>query len=440
MSAIQVSQPARAPLAVSFVLSVLMHAGVVGGIATVFAVREFIGEIAPWVFARNEPKAEEEKPRSPDPDKSTAAADPVIWVTPGIDDSTSKAPVWIGYKDETEHVAYTASVDQSAMTPDDPGMRGEEATAAPPAPLSPAGEPLPLAPEAVTVQAPPQPQADQPASEAQAKTPDAAHEVNAPAPEVPDPKEQVKSPAPPPPAPAEPILVDENAKPIANPVAPEPAATVAREATPKDAPEKDRPQAIEPEKETEQPKSDEPPTPPSPRVPEVKTHEKESDSPTPTPPPATPASPEAAHREVSESKSPPPAATPQPGAKPTPIPAGDPGEKADKEADATSIKQAVVYRNGRVRAGEGVDIKTVRPEFSSFTVLTALPRAPVVEITFTTKGKVKSVRMLQSSGYKDVDEPILNAVWAWSAKGKKLEALARQNPNAVLKISVRMLL
>jgi TonB family protein len=100
----------------------------------------------------------------------------------------------------------------------------------------------------------------------------------------------------------------------------------------------------------------------------------------------------------------------------------------------------VEYRNGRVQAGEGLDIKTVKPEFSSFTLLTALPKIPVVEISFNTAGKVKNVRMVQSSGYKDVDEPILNAVWAWTAKGKKLDALAKQNPRAVVKISIRMLL
>lgn len=438
MSAIQISHPARAPLAVSFLLSVMVHAGLVGGVATVFAVREFINEIAPWMFAKDTPEAEKEKPRSSDPNEAPAlAADPVIWVTPGIDDATSKERVWIGYKDETEHVAYAASVDQSAMTPDDPGMRGEEQSVAPPSPAVAAGEPLPLAPETIRVQAPPDQPAAEPASEEKPKTPDAAPEVNAPAPEVPDPQEQTKAPAPPPPAPAEPREVDEKAKPVSDPVPPAPVVTVAPEATPKDAPEREQPKAEEPAKETDEPKTEEAPTPPSPRVPESKAHEKESESPAPTPPPAAP---ETAEPAESKSKSPPPATTPEQGAKPTPVPAGDPGEKADKEADATSIKQAVVYHNGRVRAGEGVDIKTVRPEFSSFTVLTAIPRAPVVEISFTTKGKVKSVRMLQSSGYKDVDEPILNAVWAWTAKGKKLDALAKQNPNALLKLSVRMLL
>jgi TonB family protein len=128
------------------------------------------------------------------------------------------------------------------------------------------------------------------------------------------------------------------------------------------------------------------------------------------------------------------------GAPETPAPAGEPGERADKEAIATSIKQAVEYRNGRVLAGQGLDIRTVRPEFSTYTQLTALPRIPVVEITFDTAGRVKNVRLIQSSGYKDVDEPILNAVWAWTAKGKQLEMLARDNPRALLKISVRMLL
>jgi TonB family protein len=205
------------------------------------------------------------------------------------------------------------------------------------------------------------------------------------------------------------------------------------DAKPTEAPEREAEKVTSPEDKPEEPKPDQPEggvKEPAPKL-------EEAEKAVPTPPPVKPAVPA-----VTESAKPVPAspATPQPGAAPVPVPSGSPGEQADKEADATSIKTAVEYRNGRVQAGEGIDIVTVKPEFSNFTVLTSMPRTPVVEITFTTRGKVKNVRMLQSSGYKDVDEPIVTAVWAWKAKGKKLEALAKQNPNSLLKISIRMLL
>lgn len=419
MSFLNPTQPARAPLTISLVLSVLLHLLGVGGVAGVFAFHALAARLAPWLEAPADP-APVNKPA--DPDQATPdPLPPVVWVRPGIDASSADSDVWIGYDSETDHIAFASSIDQSAMTPDMPGMRGDADLGAPP---SPPGTP---APEAIRQQDPLEPPAPQPEAP-----------VPTPAPPSESPAKLPSTPPPLPPPPREVIIAPET-RAVPDDVrdgGPEehpPAQTTKPDQPPQDAPSPPKPEDSKPEDPKPDPANpdaappaDEPPAV-EPVTPEPPPSEEPAD---PTPKPAPPASP----------PSPQPAPSPAPGANPQPAPAGDPGEQSDKEADATSIKQAVDYRNGRVKAGEGLDIRTVKPEFSNYTVLTALPRVPVVEITFNTKGRVKNVRIVQSSGYKDVDEPILNAVWAWSAKGKQLEALARKDPKAVLKISVRMLL
>lgn len=119
---------------------------------------------------------------------------------------------------------------------------------------------------------------------------------------------------------------------------------------------------------------------------------------------------------------------------------GKPAEQADKDADATSIEKAVEYRDGKVKAGQGLDIRTVAPEFDTFTRVTAAPRNPVAEVSFDQRGGVIAVRFLVGSGYKDVDEPIRHALWGWTAKGKAIDDLAGKPKGSVVKLSFRILL
>ncbi|MBC7770923.1 MAG: hypothetical protein H7210_00375 [Pyrinomonadaceae bacterium] len=119
---------------------------------------------------------------------------------------------------------------------------------------------------------------------------------------------------------------------------------------------------------------------------------------------------------------------------------GEPAIENDKDADASSVVKKAEYRNGKVQAGEGLDIKTLRPEFSKYTKVTAVPRNPIVEIWFDRTGKVVNVELIQSSGYKDVDQPVQNALWGWTAKGKVLDELPKRNPRAVVKLQLTMLL
>ncbi|MBC7835371.1 MAG: hypothetical protein H7Y88_09770 [Phycisphaerales bacterium] len=133
---------------------------------------------------------------------------------------------------------------------------------------------------------------------------------------------------------------------------------------------------------------------------------------------------------------------PRPGAANAAAPGGNMGREAiesDRESDATSTEATIEIRPGKPAAGQGLDIRTKRPEFSKFTRLTAAPRNPELRLKFDRRGKVVSAVFLVRSGYKDVDEPVLNAVYLWTAKG---EALARlpDDPTAGLSIRVRIVL
>lgn len=133
-------------------------------------------------------------------------------------------------------------------------------------------------------------------------------------------------------------------------------------------------------------------------------------------------------------------------------PAGTPGQASQKESDATSIEQTLEVRPGQPAAAEGLEIDTIRPRWRYTTLLTAAPRNPTVQITFGRDGRVKRASFLVQdgktldSGYRDVDEPLLNAVYQWTAAGEALEALPEPQPNedpdtaAGLTVTIRIIL
>ena len=97
-------------------------------------------------------------------------------------------------------------------------------------------------------------------------------------------------------------------------------------------------------------------------------------------------------------------------------------------------------RPGRVMAGEGIQVKTVRPRWSTTTRLTVTPRNPVMEIVFTREGKVSKARFLKgkTTGYKEVDGPLLDSVYRWTATGKKLEEAT--GPDGSVSFVIKMIL
>ncbi len=118
-----------------------------------------------------------------------------------------------------------------------------------------------------------------------------------------------------------------------------------------------------------------------------------------------------------------------------------PGTKSEKEADASSTTPTLVIRPGQPAAAEGLDIVTRRPNFTRLTRVVAYPeKNPLFKVTFNHKGVVTRVRLVESSGIRDVDEPVINAIYQWTAKGKALAELASEDPAGGLTISVRILL
>ncbi|MEQ8844089.1 MAG: TonB family protein [Phycisphaerales bacterium] len=131
-------------------------------------------------------------------------------------------------------------------------------------------------------------------------------------------------------------------------------------------------------------------------------------------------------------------------AKPTqsagaPAPAAQPGNETPKESVASSIKDAIEYRPGKPLAAAGLDIQTVRPVFSKYTRLTARPQDTVVRIQFDHRGKVVDAEFLQSSGNRDVDRSVLDALYRWRAQGTVLKGLGANNEETV-SVDIRMIL
>ncbi len=124
-----------------------------------------------------------------------------------------------------------------------------------------------------------------------------------------------------------------------------------------------------------------------------------------------------------------------------------PGELRDaivseKEADATSRERIVEWEPGRPPAVEGLDIRTVRPRWTVTTKITAVPRNPLVRMEFRKNGTVARAFYLEGedSGYPAVDGPLLDAIYAWTAKGRALEALPADDPEIVVPITMRIML
>ncbi len=122
-----------------------------------------------------------------------------------------------------------------------------------------------------------------------------------------------------------------------------------------------------------------------------------------------------------------------------------PGIITDKEALAAALKSAPSVMPGRVLAAEGLEISTRRPQWSRTVQLTARPRNPVIWITFGRNGRVLRAGFLSDgervfdTGDESVNEPLMNAVYRWTAKGKAIDALPDE-PEAGVTIRVRVLL
>ena len=132
-------------------------------------------------------------------------------------------------------------------------------------------------------------------------------------------------------------------------------------------------------------------------------------------------------------------ALPQPQPPPTPQPQVEPGEgpdggeeepeeageAADRESDATSVVKVPrsIWQAGRPLAAQGLELKTARPNLTILTRLTARFGNPLVEIRFDRNGRPRSASIIKPSGDRRVDEPILDSLYRWRAKGARLSEL-----------------
>ncbi len=116
---------------------------------------------------------------------------------------------------------------------------------------------------------------------------------------------------------------------------------------------------------------------------------------------------------------------------------GAAGEQDDRESDATSVVQTPRKELGRPVSAQGLRIRTVKPSFSHYASIMSSPRDPVIRIHFDAQGRVKLVDLLQSSGFPDIDRPVLDAAYRWRAEGKALKSLGGSE---TISVDMRILL
>ncbi|MGP1347601.1 MAG: energy transducer TonB [Phycisphaerales bacterium] len=117
---------------------------------------------------------------------------------------------------------------------------------------------------------------------------------------------------------------------------------------------------------------------------------------------------------------------------------GAPGELSDREALAASIERAPRVEWGRPLSAKGLRVRTVRPEFTAFTTVVSSRNEPVVRLSFGRDGRVRQAVFLRRSGNPNVDQPVLDAVYRWSAEGTALESLRAEGPGSTIDIDVRI--
>lgn len=392
-------------LAAGLVVSVLAHAGagvwvVSAASASADAGRERRSEIpVPEMLPPEPPEQQDE-------------------ITLGMAASKHATITWLGVlEDPVEGRAPEAEVDQAALTTA-PGVEAELPVqeSAPIAEASPAIEPEPQQPVIEPVTEPVREVAVVPPVEAPEVVPEEPEAAPVPMPEQRPPEELETPPGPS-------LIADE----------PEPQP----EPEPEPQPEPEVTAEVEPEQPSEAPRVIEPAAE---QVPET----------VQTTVPMGPPAPEVVDQ------APPAVVTPAaPEVEPTPPsagsarPRGQEGELSEREAEAAMRKQAVDLEFddlGRPLAGKGLEIKTVRPEWPTSVRNTYRPRNAVVVIRFGADGKVRKAEFLREpdgrkgTGASAVDGPLLDAVYRWTAKGERIDALDKDNPDAELVIPIRMLL
>lgn len=117
----------------------------------------------------------------------------------------------------------------------------------------------------------------------------------------------------------------------------------------------------------------------------------------------------------------------------------EPGDKADKESDPTSVIDAKPenWKLGKPLATSGLELKPRRPVFTTLQMLTSAPGNPLCRLYFDSDGVPKKVEILESSGNNEVDTVIKASLYRWRAKGKSLATLKK---NETRDVTIRIVL
>ncbi len=306
----------------------------------------------------------------------------------GIEKSDVATVNWLGFEDPTPHEAPKSSVEQPELAPNPSEAAMRETTPTPPSPETSEAE----------AESEPVEQADAPAEQPSETTAESepiedvepAESAQPPTPE----REAVRQPSPAPIESAALVLSD-----LRDALAAGLKLLAAQTSAATDA------------------HTLAPPTPPAPT----------------SPPPSPPQTP-------SETARPQPARATPPSPAPS-VSSNPPAIQSEKESPATATSEPieVIPKAGRTAARQGLEIITRRITFQNVTLASARPKNPVVAITFGRDGSVTAARILKSSGAPDVDEPVLNSVYGWKAKGKDLDKLP-PGDRAGITIEMRIIL
>lgn len=368
-------------------------------------------------------------------------------VTLGIDDGRADSKNWIGFKDPTVFRAPRSTIDQAevSLTPGNPsiasgapgkpgpagnpGMPGAPADASQPTPNQPITQPQPSKQAQPAPTQPPSPsaQATSAAPAASERKGDSAHESKA---------QEAVTPLSAAPGTKSPVVMDGSIFDAARPPIKIGASEATHAETGADASSRKAVEA-QPEQIKGSPQASGNPNPsdaPKPRTPEVTQAAASPAVTTPalqSEPPSAASSGNQGNQGASGNN-----AT---GANIT----GDkPGEQDDREADASAIIDSIDVVPGRPAAAKGLRIQTSRPQWSMATKLTARPRNPAIRIVFGPTGRVTKADFVlgKSTGYPDVDQPLLNAIYRWTARGEAIDKLNPADSRSGVSVTVNIIL
>lgn len=99
--------------------------------------------------------------------------------------------------------------------------------------------------------------------------------------------------------------------------------------------------------------------------------------------------------------------------------------KEERESDPVTRIETQTVRPGSVIARKGLRINTVGPRYSAIARRTSAPANPTAIVSFDRTGKVVNVKLVRSTGYDNVDGPLITAMYKWTAEGPLLKHVAK---------------